>query len=108
MTLGQDCSTKIIVFLSSFFPERFFSDNIKCVIFRFSESFCSALNLVTCMFYTMIVNYVYIHNMYVYEIVRDSKIVQRYNVLCIVPFVHQIFSILSKDSFDKKFLCFLT
>ena len=61
-----------------------------------------------CMFYTMIVNYVYIHNMYVYEIVRDSKIVQRYNVLCIVPFVHQIFNILSKDSFDKKFLCFLT
>ena len=52
--------------------------------------------------------YTFIICMYVYEIVRDSKIVQRYNVLCIVPFVHQIFNILSKDSFDKKFLSLLT
>ena len=43
--------------------------------------------------------------MYTYMI---NERVQRYNVLCIVPFVHQIFNILSKNSFDKKFLSLLT
>ena len=82
------------VFLSSSFLERF-SVDIKSVILKFSQwkiLFCFKLS-----------NFCRSQSTYIiYEIV------QRYNVLCIVPFVHKIFNILSKDSFDKKFLSLLT